>query len=439
MSWTVAPEETGRSEPTVVESTPLSVEPDPPVVPVRQTIASSLAVVDPVPSFRAELTAQLGGDASPFESVEELTSRLTGAAPVVAVLGPSCAEASALAGVAGLVARFPMVGCILVTEQVTTALLQQALRAGVRDVVGLHGGADVLAEAVQRVSATVEHAVVAAPAPQTTPDVGAPAPSVPGPDGTVEPGRGSVITLFSPKGGSGTTVLATSLAVALAERSTRPVCIVDADLQFGDVAVSLKLAPHHTIVDAVTAIDRLDAAMLESMLVTHEPSGVRVLPAPLEPAYADQVGAHDLVRIIGLLREMCEYVVVDTPSHLNDVVLSLFDESDSIELVAGLDIPSVKNLKVTLQTLRLLDIPEERLHLVLNRADSKVKLEVGEVERALQFEAHVQVPSDVVVPQSVNRGEPVVTHAPRSGVAKAVATLADQYVAPRPARSRRRR
>ena len=452
MSWVVAPEDLGPVEPEVVDPAPVvepttdlrslapespavPVGPTAPVVTVRQMINSSLAVVDPSPAARADLIEQLGGEASSFESVAELTARLTGAAPVVALLGPSCADPVSFAGVAELVARYPMVGCILVTDQVTTALLQEALRAGVRDVVAVHAGPATLAEAVQRVSQAVEHAVPVAPAT----GAGAPSTDTPVPDGASEHTRGSVITVFSPKGGTGTTVLATSLAVALAERSSRPVCIVDADLQFGDVAVTLKLAPHHTVVDAVASIDRLDAAMLDSMLVTHERSGLRVLPAPLEPAYADQVGARDLVRIIGILREMCEYVVVDTPSHLDDVVLSVLDESDSIELVAGLDIPSVKNLKVTLQTLRLLDLPEERLHLVLNRADSKVKLDVSEVERALQFEAHAMIPSDVVVPQSVNRGEPVVTHAPRSAVAKAISALADLYAAPQPVRSRRRK
>jgi pilus assembly protein CpaE len=217
------------------------------------------------------------------------------------------------------------------------------------------------------------------------------------------------------------------------------VCIVDADLQFGDVSVGLKLAPVHTIVDAVAAGERLDAALLESLLLTHEPTGLRVLPAPLEPAYADQVGAGDLSRIIETLRSFCEFVVVDTPSYLNDVVLSVFDVSDSIALVAGLDIPSIKNLKVTLQTLRLLDIPDEKLLMVLNRADSKVKLDVNEVERALQFKAEVQVPSDVCVPQSVNRGEPVVTHAPRSGVARAIVGMADRYATPVQSKGKRRK
>ena len=418
------------------DPTPAPAPADVAVPPVRSTINASLAVVEADPIIRDQLCISLGEGVSPFSSIEEMAGRLTGAVPVVTVLGPSCSDDATVDRVAAVVDRFPMVGCILVTEQLTTALLQHALRAGIRDVLAVSGGLQPLVDAIQRVSLTLEHAaaVPAAPTPTDTPPV---QPEAPFPaDG---PHRGQVVTVFSPKGGSGTTVVATSLAVELARRSTRPVCIVDADLQFGDVSVGLKLTPVHTIVDAVSAGERLDAALLESLLVTHEPTGLRVLPAPLEPAYADRVGAADLTRVIETLRSFCDFVVVDTPSYLNDVVLSVLDVSDSIALVAGLDIPSIKNLKVTLQTLRLLDIPDEKLLMVLNRADSKVKLDVNEVERALQFRAEVQVPSDVCVPQSVNRGEPVVTHAPKSGVARAIVGMADRYAAPVEAKGKRRK
>ncbi len=231
-------------------------------------------------------------------------------------------------------------------------------------------------------------------------------------------------------------MLSTSLAVALAQRTDKPVCLVDADLQFGDVAVMLKLSPHHTIVDAVSALDRLDPALLESLLVRHEPSGLRVLPAPLEPAFADQVGAAEMIAIIDLLRTFCAYVVVDTPAYFNDVVLGLVEASDRVMLVAGMDIPNIKNVKIGLQTLRLLNTPMEKLMLILNRANSKVKLDIGEVERTLQIKADVLVPSDIVVPQAVNKGEPVVTHAPKSAVSKSIQQLADQFI---PATSKKRR
>ncbi|MFZ4668324.1 MAG: AAA family ATPase [Microthrixaceae bacterium] len=432
----MTPDDLDRLEPVVLEPAFDAVDsgsvaasdpftPAAPTAPVRTTISASLAVVEFDPDLRDQLCAILGEGVAPFATIDEMADRLTGAVPVVAVLGPSCANEPTIDRTGSVVAQFPILGCVLVTHELTTAVLQHALRAGIRDVLSQSGGVGPLVESIQRISATLEQAVAAPAAPV----VAAPAPPAEAP-GAEEPAAGEIIAVFSPKGGSGTTVLATSLAVELASRSTRPVCIVDADLQFGDVAVSLKLTPHHTIVDAVAAGDRLDAAMLDSLLVTHEPTGLKVLPAPLEPAYADQVSAADLTRILEVLRSVCSFVIVDTPSYLNDVVLSVFDVADSITLVAGLDIPSIKNVKVTLQTLRLLNLPEEKLLLALNRADSKVKLDVAEVERALQFRAEVQIPSDVCVPQAVNKGEPVIRYAPKSGVTKAITAMADRYAAP---------
>ena len=115
---------------------------------------------------------------------------------------------------------------------------------------------------------------------------------------------GRVLAVFSTKGGAGKSVIAVNVAVALAERSEKPVCLVDADLQFGDIAVMLKLAPEHTIVDTVSMLESLDANLLDSLLVTHTASGLRVLPAPLEPAFADQIGAEEVVRIVEELRKI---------------------------------------------------------------------------------------------------------------------------------------
>jgi pilus assembly protein CpaE len=239
---------------------------------------------------------------------------------------------------------------------------------------------------------------------------------------------GRVVTVFSTKGGAGKSVISSNLAVILARRSEKPVVLIDADLQFGDIAVMLKLSPQHTIVDAVSALDRLDAPMMQSLLVEHEPSGLWVLPAPLEPAFADQIGAAEMVRIVEVLRTFCSFVIIDTPAYFNDVVLGLIEISDDVLLVAGMDIPNIKNVKIGLQTLRLLNTPMEKLRLVLNRANSKVKLDVSEVEKTLQVQADSLIPSDVVVPQAVNKGVPVVLSAPKSSVTRAIEQLADLFV-----------
>ena len=404
-------------------------------------IQVSVAIVEPDAPTRDRLVGLLSAGVTPFSSIEELAARLTGTVPVVVVLGPSCANEDTLEIAERVMAQYPILEMILMVEELSTSMLQHALRAGVRDVLALSGDSSALPQAVQRLAVLLDQmqrqtqllGVDSAPAGEqrlsSAPDHMPTAPAGNDlPPAPQEAANGQVLTVFSTKGGSGKSVIATALATALAQRSEKPVCLVDADLQFGDVAVMLKLIPRHTIVDAVASLDRLDAPLLESFLVTHEESGLKVLPAPLEPAFADQVGATEMVAIIDLLRSFCSYVVVDTPSYFNDVVLGLVEASDKVLLVSGLDIPNVKNVKIGLQTLRLLNTPMEKLLLILNRANSKVKLDVGEVERTLQIKADVLIPSDVVVPQSVNKGEPVVTYAPKSSVSKAIFSLAEMFL-----------
>ncbi len=254
-----------------------------------------LATVDVDEMVRTQLAMQLGTHAVPFPSIEALAAKLTGT-PLVVVLGPSMASPDQLVVVERLTRPRPEVGAILVAEQLTTDVLQQALRAGVRDVLPLQDLAQ-LAMTVKRVGDMLGS--------------GSQQPATIDPNnlnGAPEPGGdGQVITVFSTKGGAGKSVIASNLAVRLAKRSNRPVVLVDADLQFGDVAVMLKLAPQHTIVDAVGSLDRLDAALLaEPPHASTSPSGLLVLPAPLEPAFADQIGAAEMVRIVEMLRTLLQ-------------------------------------------------------------------------------------------------------------------------------------
>ncbi|MEX2293187.1 MAG: P-loop NTPase [Acidimicrobiales bacterium] len=371
-----------------------------------------MIVVDDDPAVRERFASQIGDRATTSASAADVNAGDDGA--LVVVLGPSFANPAGLESAAGIM-RAPSLGTILITDELSTDLLQSALRAGVKDVLAAPVETAQLVAAVERVASGLD-------AGRAT---GAASSASPGAENRSAVGK--VITVFSTKGGAGKSMIAANLAVVLARRSTKPVVLVDADLQFGDVAVMLKLAPQHTIVDAVGSIDRLDAALLQQFLMRHEPSGLLILPAPLEPSFADQISAVEMVTIIELLRTFCEFVVIDTPAYFNEVVLGLIEESDEVLLIAGMDIPNIKNVKIGLQTLRLLNVPMSKLHLVLNRANSKVKLDVSEVERTLQIKAESLIPSDVVVPQSVNKGTPVVLDSPKSGVAKSIEQLADMF------------
>jgi pilus assembly protein CpaE len=375
-----------------------------------------LAVVDPDPKLRTRLALQLGEDADvvTYSEVAALAEYQPPGRPMVVVFGPGLADGQGLADIERFTRARPDAGAILVAAELSTNLLQQALRSGVRDVLGAPTEATSLTESVERVAQTLT--------------------MVPAMSGSADDvsSLGRIITVSSTKGGSGKSVVATNLATALARRSSRPVVLVDADLQFGDVAVMMRLVTPHTLVDAVSAQGRLDAQYLQSLLVRHEPSGLLVLPAPLEPSFAERVTASDITRIVELLQSFCAYVVIDTPAQYNDVVIALIEQADDVVMVAGLDIPSIKNTKLGLQTLRLLEVSEEKIHLLVNRADSKVQLDITEVERTLGLRAGSSVPSDIVVPQSVNKGVPVVLDAPRSEVARAFELLADRFIGAAP-------
>lgn len=375
-----------------------------------------VAVVDQDPKTRTRLAVQLGerSHAGVFPSLDAVVER-TGDSPVVLVVGPSLATSDGMAAVAKLVRSRPNTAALLTVFELSTQVMQWALRAGMSDVIQLPADEDQLSDAVERAAESLS---VSPGAPVADPSAAVPV------------DRCRVTTVFSTKGGTGKSVVACNLAVLLARQSDKPVVLLDADLQFGDVAVMLKLQPRHTIVDAVANIDRLDVQFLKSLLVRHERSGLLVLPSPLEPGFADQVSGADMTKIIDLLASFAGHVIIDTPSHFNEVNLSVLENSDDIILVAGMDIPAIKNVKIGLQVLRLLDMPVSRVKLLLNRANAKVKLDIGEVERTLQLKADVLLPSDILIPQSVNKGNPVVLDAPKSTVTKSIEQLADLVTRP---------
>ena len=376
----------------------------------------SLAVVDTDQAVREYLAGLFDGRVDMAGSLVEIETRL-GLAPIVIVLGPSCAGPDDLVVVHEWSRTHPNVGTVLVTAELSTELLQKALRSGVKDVLSAPIDQNQLIDTVTRIADRLV---------TSSPGTGVPGGDVEhlGEDGEL----GKVLSVFSTKGGSGKSVTATNLGVVLAQQSDRPVVLIDGHLQFGDVAVMLKLQPQHTVVDAVSQIDKVDAGMLRQLMTVHEPSGLLVLPAPVEPTFADQVSGEQMAKLVEMVRSFAGHVIVDLPAIFNEVVLSIIEASDDIVLVAGLDIPNIKNVKIGLSTLSLLSVPTEKLHLILNRADSKVKLDVAEVEKTLRVAAVAHVPSDVVVPISVNKGLPVVLSAPKSGVARAFEQLALRFL-----------
>ena len=380
----------------------------------------SVAVVDQDPDVRDYVSELLEGRVDTARSLVEIETRL-GFLPIVIVMGPSCVRAADFELVNRWSRSKPNVGAILISSEVNTRILKTAMKAGVKDVLAAPIARAQLVEAITEVSDLLSiHSGERPTPPETNSRVGLRLPE------PVEEGR--VISIFSTKGGSGKSVTATNIGVVMAQQSKRPVVLIDAHLQFGDVAVMMKIKPIHTVVDAVSALETADSQVIRELMTKHEESGLLVLPAPLEPTFADQVTGEQIVRLVELVKEFAGHVIIDLPAIFNEVVLNVLEMSDDIVLVTGFDIPNIKNAKIGLSTLSLLGIPENKIHLVINRSDSKVKLDLAEVRRSLRIDAVGHIPSNVIVPISVNRGIPVTLSASKSGVARSFEQLALRFL-----------
>jgi pilus assembly protein CpaE len=236
-------------------------------------------------------------------------------------------------------------------------------------------------------------------------------------------GNGRVITVFSPKGGTGKTVTATNLSACFAKNGGKKTLLLDLDLQFGDAAIMLGLEPEKTIYDLVVAPGELDSEKLAGYTTRH-PSGLDILPAPVRPEDAELVTETKLSRLLEVARESYDVIVVDTSPFFHGPMLATLDRTDELLLVCGLDVPTLKNVRLALQTLELLAFPQNRIRVVLNRANSKVGMKRAEVEGALEVKVRFEVPSDRAVPIAVNRGNPAVLAESGADFSKAIREMA---------------
>lgn len=369
---------------------------------------NNLLVIDEDDAFIDEAKQLFDGGLPTARSINDALNAIEGGNLRMVILGPSYADEDALDAVRNLRAADPTLISLVVAESVTAGLLRAAMQRGVSDVIEAPLTEEKIASAISQFSSDVLKMQASRPGPSPAPTGGPPS--------------GEIVTVMSAKGGSGKTVTATNLAVLLAQQPDSKVCLVDADLQFGDVCLVLQLEPKFTVVNAASELHRLDAELLNSILTSHH-TGLKVLAAPLEPAFADDITTAGLLQIIELLKTMFDYVVVDTASLLDELLLSLLEKSDQVLMVIDMDLPSVKNAKLALETLRLLKFPTNKVRLVLNRSNARARLDDREIEGALKSQIQARIPSDGDVAASVNEGRPMVESQPKSKVAKGFAEV----------------
>jgi pilus assembly protein CpaE len=237
--------------------------------------------------------------------------------------------------------------------------------------------------------------------------------------------KGKIVTIYSPKGGTGCTTLAVNLAITLNNEDTR-VALVDGNLQFGDVAVFLNEQGKNTIIDLAPRAEELDPEIVEDVMLKHAASGLHVLAAPSRPEYAERVSSSQFAKVLEYLRQMYAYVIVDTAALLTDATLSAIDVSDLIVLVTTQDIPSIKNCRLFLDLLQTLGIERDRILFVMNRYDKRINITPDRVTENLKQEVVSVIPLDeATVTKAVNRGVPFVLESKNQPAARGLFSLAE--------------
>lgn len=235
---------------------------------------------------------------------------------------------------------------------------------------------------------------------------------------------GKVISVFAGKGGVGKTMLAVNLAVALAKRPDTKVAIVDADIQFGDVPLFLNIMPRSTIADVLPDAEHLDDQTLAAYMTPYNES-IQVLAAPLRPEQAEMVSGYLIGAVVKQLRNLYDFVIIDTAVAFNEVTIAALDAADTVVVLAALDLPAVKNAKLALEILQSLGYTEEKIQLVINSVHSDGGIEPREVQESLKKEIAMTLPTDgKTVVNSINKGIPFSLAQPETLLAQKILALA---------------
>jgi pilus assembly protein CpaE len=235
--------------------------------------------------------------------------------------------------------------------------------------------------------------------------------------------RGTVITVFGAKGGIGKTTISTNLATALVRNTNSSVAIVDMDTRFGDVAIMMDVVVEFSIADVGRNIESVDRETIREYLVRHG-SGVQILPAPLHPTEWGAISRHHITKVVDLLSQTHDYVVIDTPGAFNELVATALETANIILLVTSMDIASIKDTALALEMLRAASVSEDKVKLIINHSTSSTSLRPEDVERVLEYEVFWRIPHDVAVSNSNQLGQPIVLAKPYARASRAITDIA---------------
>lgn len=233
---------------------------------------------------------------------------------------------------------------------------------------------------------------------------------------------GTIITMFSAKGGVGKTVLAVNLAASMAKAGASPV-IVDLDSVFGDVAKTLRLTADKSFVDAAQHAAELNEWTVDTYLLKH-PSGVNVLPAPRQPIDWRQIDTKAVDHLLSLLAQVHDFIIIDTPATFTDLVVLSLRRADIIFLVSSLDPNSIENTAVALKILGASPGDRSKIKITLNHPAPNNGMSEAQAVQALGEEAFWSIPYDEHAGYRNEAGMPVVISRPKAKISRRVSSLA---------------
>ena len=381
-------------------------------------MAISVLVADSKEASRQETVRQLQRDrgldvVSDARDGREAIELARSLRPAVILLDGSLGGLDVVSVVEELQTASPESGVIVLIESPDTEVVRRLMRAGAEDYLVKPASTEDILTAIRSVQQTVQKQRVAL-----------------GPQAGETIDNGNVIAVYSPQGGAGKSMLSANLGVAMARatgarNNKGRVALLDLNLQFGDLDLMLNLSPENSIAGlAQKGQAGIDADLVEQFLTTHQDSGLRVLVAPSTPQYAESITVYTVEQVMDALRESYQYLIIDTPSQLQDTTLAALDAATTIVLLTTLDLLALNKTRTAMDMLRQLYAPE-KIWVVLNRSNSEVGISIQEVETTLGAPIRAQIPSDGrIVVSSINEGKPFVLSASDSVIAKRVNALA---------------
>ena len=335
--------------------------------------------------------------------------------PDVVIMDINMPDMDGITATEELLRDVPSAQIVMLSVNNDADYVRRAMRAGARDFIAKPPSADELISTIRTLSVLAHELKNKQSRPL-------PSVAVQGPGGGLSGSNrpeGKVMVVYSAKGGVGCTMLATNIAVGLDTADT-PTVLVDASLQFGDVAVALNLQVKNSFIDLASRADELDADFVDEVLLRHS-TGLRVLAAPPRPEVADEVTARQVRNVIQFLKRNFAYVVVDTSSNMDDITLAVLDVADLLITVATPEIPSIKDTRLLFDLLGVLEFPKERLFFVLNKTDKRSGISSDAVSENLKCTVDAEIPLDErAITTSINRGSPLLLSDKSQPAAKSI-------------------